>query len=58
MRKRKPGFGKMQKKNNTKEVEIKAVMFVPFTAGSKLVKDLRDAEEKLGGMTGYRLKLV
>ena len=33
-------------------------MFVPFTTGSKLAKDLRDAEDKLGGMTGYMLKLV
>ena len=33
-------------------------MFVPFTAGSKLVKNLREAEEKLGSMTGYRMKLV
>ena len=33
-------------------------MFIPFTTGSKLAKDMREAEEKLGSMTGYRLKLV
>ena len=38
--------------------DVKAVMFVPFTAGSKLAKSLRDAEEKLGSITGYRLKIV
>ena len=38
--------------------EVKAVMFVPYTAGSKLVKSLRDAEEKLGSLTGYRFKMV
>ena len=38
--------------------DIKAVMFVPYTVGSKLAKSLREAEEKLGGLTGYRLKMV
>jgi hypothetical protein len=38
--------------------EVKAVMFVPYTAGSKLAKQLREAEEKLGSLTGYRLKMV
>ena len=38
--------------------EVKAVMFVPFTTGSKLAKSLREAEEKLGSLTGYRLKMV
>ena len=37
---------------------IKAVMFVPFTPGSRLAKNLREAEEKLGSLTGYRLKMV
>ena len=40
------------------EVEIKAVMFIPFTTGSKLANNLREAAEKLGSMTGYRLKLL
>ena len=38
--------------------EIKAVMFVPYTTGSKLAKSLREAEEKLGSLTGYRLNMV
>ena len=33
-------------------------MFVPYTEGSELAKRLRDAEEKLYTMTGYRLKIV
>jgi hypothetical protein len=40
------------------EVEVKAVMLVPFTTWGKLAKSLRDAEEKLGSLTGYRLKMV
>ena len=31
---------------------------VPFTTGGKLAKSLRDAEEELGSLTGYRLKMV
>lgn len=38
--------------------DIKAVMFIPYTTGSKLAKSLREAEEKLGSLTGYRLKVV
>jgi hypothetical protein len=57
-RKKRMGERKKDQKDAGRSVEVKAVMFVPFTAGSKLAKDLRDAEEKLGSMTGYRLKLV
>ena len=45
-------------KDDGKKSDIKAVMFVPFTMGSKLAKSLRDAEEKLCSITGYRLKVV
>ena len=38
--------------------EVKAVMFIPYTTGSRLAKNLREAEEKLGSLTGYRLKMV
>jgi hypothetical protein len=37
---------------------VKAVMFVPYTHGSRLAKKLREAEMTLEGMTGYRLKIV
>ena len=37
---------------------IKSVLFVPFTQGSKLAKKMRDSELKLEEMTGYRLKIV
>ena len=33
-------------------------MFIPFTTGSRLAKNMREAVEKLGSMTGYRVKLV
>ena len=37
---------------------IKSVMFVPYTAHSELAVRLRDSEEKLEGMTGFRIKIV
>jgi hypothetical protein len=60
MKKRKSGEMQKAKKDAGKmgTAEGKAVMFVPYTAGSKLAKSLRDAEEKLGSITGYRLKMV
>ena len=33
-------------------------MFVPYTLYSEVAKELREAEEKLESMTGYRLKVV
>ena len=33
-------------------------MFLPFTVGSGLAKKLREAEEKVESLTGYRLKMV
>ena len=44
---------KFDKKNTTK-----AVVFVPFTEGSRLAKLLREAELKLEMLTGFRLKVV
>ena len=38
--------------------KVKAVMFVPFPKGSGLAKKLREAEEKMVDLTGYRLKIV
>ena len=35
-----------ESKKGNKGVEVKAVMFVPFTTGSKLAKEIREAEEK------------
>ena len=32
--------------------------FVPYTAGSELARRMRDAEEKLLEMTGYKMKIV
>ena len=40
------------------EKKVKAVMFVPYTRNSALAKELRQAEEKLGELTGYKLKIV
>ena len=47
--------GKQEKQSRNK---IKAVMFVPYTQGSKLAKKLRENEERMEYLTGYRLKIV
>ena len=44
-------------KNNSKS-KIKAVMFIPYTKHSELAMRLREGEEKLETMTGYRMKIV
>ena len=44
---------KMNDKN-----KAKAVLFVLYTIGSTLAKRMREAEEKLMGITGYKLKIV
>ena len=38
--------------------DIKSVMFVPYTAHSELASRLRESEEQLKQMTGYRIKIV
>ena len=37
---------------------IKAAMFVLYTRGSGLAKQVGDAEEKMESRTGYKLKIV
>ena len=51
----------MSRKMNTKDVkpsQIKAVMFVPFTVGSSLAKELRESENMLSKSTGAKIKIV
>ena len=38
--------------------KVKAVMFVPFTRHSELAKRLKENEERMEKMTGYRMKIV
>jgi hypothetical protein len=38
--------------------KVKAVMFVPYTKHSELATRLREGEEKMENMTGYKLKIV
>ena len=40
------------------KVPTKAVMFVPFTKGSQLAKQMRENEQMMEQMSGYRLKIV
>ena len=44
-------------KDNSKN-KIKAVMFIPYTKHSELAQRMRESEEKMESMTGYRLKIV
>ena len=40
------------------EKKVKAVMFIPYTAHSELATRMRDNEEKMQEMIGYRMKIV
>jgi hypothetical protein len=48
----------MAKTNVMHKENVKAVMFVPYTVGSMLAKRMREAENTLQEMTGFRLKIV
>ena len=37
---------------------VNSVMFVPYTAASMLAKRMREAEQNLQEMPGYRLKIL
>ena len=48
----------MRRVNDDKEkVYLETVIFVPSTRGGILVRKLRDREETLAGITGFRVKL-
>ena len=52
---------KLGKKVNTSkntDKKIKSVMFVPYTKHSELAGRLRESEESMAAMTGYKLKIV
>ena len=52
---------KKEKPNNKKnpgETEIRSVLFVPRTKGGELARRLRNEEEKMAEITGYRVKIV
>ena len=38
--------------------KVKAVMLIPYTAHSELARRMRENEEEMQEMTGYRLKIV
>ena len=56
-----PPERKIKKKDYKKDhrnFEVRAVMFVPRTKGGVLATRLREAEEKLAEITGYKVKVV
>jgi hypothetical protein len=59
--KRREGENHSQRDKNEKEQNgggAKAVIFVPYTIGSLLAKEMREKENELEKLTGYRLKIV
>ena len=44
--------------NKEASKKIKSVMFIPFTKNSELATRLRESEEKMEKLTGYRMKIV
>ena len=46
------------RKTEKKTVEVKSVVFIQQTKDSRLVRRLREVEERLGETTGYRVKFV
>ena len=55
---RRKEMGVLKERKEKEEKKTKAVMFVQFTPHSELAKRLRTAEEKLGELIGYKLKIV
>ena len=49
---------KEEKVERKEEKKVKAVLFSPYTKNSALAMKLREAEEKLATLTGYKLKIV
>ena len=49
---------KMEKIEKMEKMEIKSVLFVPRTRNGELAKRLRQEEEQLSRMTGYKVKIV
>ena len=45
-------------KTEKKTVDVKSVIFIQQTKDSRLVRRLREVEERLGESTGYRIKFV
>ena len=56
--KQQQGAGKKEDDKSKDKPKVKAVMFVPFTKHSELANRLRDNEEKMESMSGYRMKVV
>ena len=48
----------MEVEEKKEEKKVKAVMFTTYTHSSILAKKLRESEEKLGELTGYKIKVV
>ena len=47
-----------ENKNSNKNIEPKAVLYVPYTPNSELAKELRKVEEVMEKMSGMRMKVV
>ena len=47
-----------QGQGQSQKSKIKGVMFIPYTKHSELASRLRDNEQKMEQLTGYRIKIV
>ena len=47
-----------RKRRRREKKKVKAVLFAPYTRNSALAMKLREAEERLATLTGYKLKVV
>ena len=57
-KKRRRGQAARKQAKKGEEKKVKAVMFIPYTTHSELATRLRENEDKMQEMTGYRLKIV
>ena len=57
-RKRGTGNTNIKRGDQMKKTKIKGVMFVPFTKHSELATRMRESEEKMSEITGYKIKIV
>ena len=53
-----PSKKRRREKKSGESKTVKSVMFVPYTAHSELAARLRESEERLEVMTGFKLKIV
>ena len=57
-RKRRLGENQREGMEKSRKEEPKSVLFCPYTPGSELAKKLRESEEKMEQLSGFKIKIV